>query len=431
MPHHDSSEEQEEEEEVYPPWLENMVNGEYYDHVRVLQYDDKADSSHKDHIRCKEIDVPDAADAAAHKVASDAIRSYRVARLTPVLIVSSPGEPPYLGLVDKASSSSTIWLKREAKPVPGHKDTYRTGDFSLECYWFYRPREVPEAAWAGVKRQPYSGAQFSFSKKKKPRQEEHCERQLLFSSHNTLHDYPDDAGLLSLEGFLQTCTLHWLGLREPAPERYAIHRGRLMRTREPGFVVQGFLWCNARDKLQFHPDDKRVVPLDGEWPDKATQDIVAVMRKRYKRTAAAMQDRNKLLQETAEVHAAYLRVPGAPFKQLAEDAGSISADAQQERQLRLDNWRTALQQQQQGKQQQHHHKKHGNPPSPTLPGLDAAAEAGQDQHELAAAAAAPHQHQRRVAEQLFDDDDDEDMFVGALPQRHYSGGVFGEEDDDD
>lgn len=35
----------------------------------------------------QEIDVPDAADAAAHKVASDAIRSYRVARLTPVLIV--------------------------------------------------------------------------------------------------------------------------------------------------------------------------------------------------------------------------------------------------------------------------------------------------------------------------------------------------------
>lgn len=39
MPHHGSSEEQEEEEEVYPPWLENIVNGEYYDHVRVLQYD--------------------------------------------------------------------------------------------------------------------------------------------------------------------------------------------------------------------------------------------------------------------------------------------------------------------------------------------------------------------------------------------------------
>jgi hypothetical protein len=36
MPHEDTSEEQ--EEEVYPPWLENIVDGEYYDHVRVLQY---------------------------------------------------------------------------------------------------------------------------------------------------------------------------------------------------------------------------------------------------------------------------------------------------------------------------------------------------------------------------------------------------------
>jgi hypothetical protein len=31
--------------------------------------------------------------------------------------------------------------------------------------------------------------------------------QILFSSHNTLHDYPDDKGVLSLEGFLQTCTV--------------------------------------------------------------------------------------------------------------------------------------------------------------------------------------------------------------------------------
>jgi hypothetical protein len=37
MPHDDTSEE-EEEEEVHPPLLENIVDGEYYDHVRVLQY---------------------------------------------------------------------------------------------------------------------------------------------------------------------------------------------------------------------------------------------------------------------------------------------------------------------------------------------------------------------------------------------------------
>lgn len=77
--------------------------------------------------------------------------------------------------------------------------------------------------------------------------------------------------------FLLAHQLHWLGLREPPPERYAIAKGRLMRTREPGFVVQGFLWCAARDAPQLHPDDKRVMPLDGEWPDQATQDIVSVL----------------------------------------------------------------------------------------------------------------------------------------------------------
>lgn len=41
MPHDESSEEEEEEEEVYPPWLENIVKGEYYDHVRVLRYHGK------------------------------------------------------------------------------------------------------------------------------------------------------------------------------------------------------------------------------------------------------------------------------------------------------------------------------------------------------------------------------------------------------
>uniref|UniRef100_A0A383WPB5 BAH domain-containing protein n=1 Tax=Tetradesmus obliquus TaxID=3088 RepID=A0A383WPB5_TETOB len=405
MPHDETSEEEEEEEEVYPPWLENIVKGEYYDHVRVLRYHDKPDSSHEGHKRCKEIEVPDAADAAAHQDASDAIRKYRLTRLTPVLIVSSPTEPPYLGLVDK------IWLKRDAKPVAGQQDTFCTGDFSLECYWFYRAREVPETAWEGVKRKKYKGAEYSFSKKKKLRQEEFCERQLLFSSHNTLHDYPDDAGLLSLEGFLQTCTLHWLGLREPPPERYAIAKGRLMRTREPGFVVQGFLWCAARDAPQLHPDDKRVMPLDGEWPDQATQDIVASMRKRYKRTAAAMQERNRLLKETAEVHAAYLRVPGAPFKQLADDDGSLTPEAQQQRQERLDGWRAALQQQQ---QQQHQsskqQQKHGNPPSPTLPGMHGAAPAGQE-----------------------DDDEDDDgggLFGDAPPRQQGNMGDFMAEDDD-
>jgi hypothetical protein len=48
----------------------------------------------------------------------------------------------------------------------------------LQCYWFYRPREVPEAAWGGVQRKAYSGAQFAFKKGKRLQQEEHCERQV-------------------------------------------------------------------------------------------------------------------------------------------------------------------------------------------------------------------------------------------------------------
>jgi hypothetical protein len=69
--------------------------------------------------------------------------------------------------------------------------------------------------------------------------------------------------------------LHWLGLKDAAPERYTIYKGRLMRTRQPGFVVQGFLCCGSRDEPQYHEDNKRVKPLDGTWPDKAMQDIVS------------------------------------------------------------------------------------------------------------------------------------------------------------
>lgn len=29
--------------------------------------------------------------------------------------------------------------------------------------------------------------------------------QVLFSSHHTLHDYPDNQGILSMDGFLQAC----------------------------------------------------------------------------------------------------------------------------------------------------------------------------------------------------------------------------------
>jgi hypothetical protein len=91
--------------------------------------------------------------------------------------------------------------------------------------------------------------------------------------------------------------LHWLGLKEQPPERYAIYNGRLMRTREPGFVVQGFLWCGARDEPQYDPLNKRVKPLDGDWPDKATQDIVSAhvnsMQRHSGKTACRDNRRNR------------------------------------------------------------------------------------------------------------------------------------------
>jgi hypothetical protein len=164
---------------------------------------------------------------------------------------------------------------------------------------------------------------------------------------------------------------------------------------------------------------------------------VGVMRKRYKRTAAAMAERNRLLQETAEVHAAYLRLRG-PFKQLADDDGSLTADAQQQRQARLDSWQAALQQLQQ-------HDKHRNPPSPTLQGLDgAAAAAGPQQQGLAAAAAAaPRQQQQQQHDEedsLFDDDDDEDdddedddddLFTQGPSKLQRPNAAAFEDDDDD
>lgn len=70
--------------------------------------------------------------------------------------------------------------------------------------------------------------------------------------------------------------VHWLGPRDKPPERYTIHRSRLICTREPGFVVQGFLWCNNRAKAQFAAQYKRAFPLDGSWNDAETAKIVSV-----------------------------------------------------------------------------------------------------------------------------------------------------------
>lgn len=51
-----------------------------------------------------------------------------------------------------------------------------------------------------------------------------------------------------------------------------ISSGRLVVTREPGFVVQGFLWCGAKDKPQYHPDDKIAHRLDDAWGDLKGED---------------------------------------------------------------------------------------------------------------------------------------------------------------
>lgn len=71
--------------------------------------------------------------------------------------------------------------------------------------------------------------------------------------------------------------MHWLGLRGSPPERYTVHHNKLIRTREPGFVVQGFLWCEKKSKTQLAPEHKRVFPLDGSWPDAETAKIVSVL----------------------------------------------------------------------------------------------------------------------------------------------------------
>jgi hypothetical protein len=76
---------------------------------------------------------------------------------------------------------------------------------------------------------------------------------------------------------LRLTQMHWLDLDSEPLERFAIHKGCLIRCREPGFVVQGFLWCNNKLRPQLHKDDKRAYRLTGDWGDKATMKIVSCM----------------------------------------------------------------------------------------------------------------------------------------------------------
>lgn len=69
--------------------------------------------------------------------------------------------------------------------------------------------------------------------------------------------------------------VHWVGLQDPPPEKYRIHGHRLIRVREPGFVVQGFLWCNSKHESQLDNKYKRAYSLDKAWGDKDTIDIVS------------------------------------------------------------------------------------------------------------------------------------------------------------
>lgn len=51
----------------------------------------------------------------------------------------------------------------------------------LQCYWFYRPSEVPETAWDmpnEPKRREVKGARFAWSKGSKGQQEKRSERQV-------------------------------------------------------------------------------------------------------------------------------------------------------------------------------------------------------------------------------------------------------------
>lgn len=273
-------------DEEYPPWLQNIVEGEYYNAVKVIE--EQEDNSQEGYARCKVIEVPDSADAAEKQDPSD-IRKYEVKTHSIVMIIAEPDTAPYIGLVEK------IWRDKCKKPLEGLPDTYTTSDFMLECYWFYRPGEVPETAWQGMqKRKNFKGAQFAFSKRGKPQLEKKSPRQLLFSSHHTKHDYPDSNGLLSLEGFLQTCErVNWIGLDEPLPVRYRIHGSKLIKVLAPGFVVQGFLWCNGKDDPQLDDRYKRAYGLDQDWGDVATMTIVREMVRKSQRRLELLANQNQ------------------------------------------------------------------------------------------------------------------------------------------
>lgn len=73
---------------------------------------------------------------------------------------------------------------------------------------------------------------------------------------------------------LCSAKVHWPAPKEPPPKRYAIHGGKLLVEQEPGFVVDGFLFCNVKTKQLFQTGQK-IYRLDEAWKDRETLAIVS------------------------------------------------------------------------------------------------------------------------------------------------------------
>lgn len=288
---------EEEEEEEYPPWLKVVVDDEaaYWDEVTVLEPGGDAGPALKEWVEVKSILVPDTQEAATGK-GPGVCRTYKVQRYSTILITSEPTTPPYIGLVDK------VFRKRAAKKVrdANGKAVYRLQDFGVHAFWFYRPTEVPAAAWRSLTRlRSYTKgcAGYKLPDKARLQQEDVSERQVLFSSHHTLHDYPDAKGIQALDGLLQDCKVHWLGSTLPEVPRLEVHGSTLVSVQEPGFVVRGFLWCGGKNEQQLDADQKEAFKLEGKWHNRETREIVSVMCAEYKKQHEALIARNRAVLE--------------------------------------------------------------------------------------------------------------------------------------
>eukprot|EP00775_Hariotina_reticulata_P002307 gene2307-2615_t len=332
--------------------LDHIVNGEYYNGVTVVADEEGASGAVSTAVSARmvfltadaagllppqEIIVPDPADA-ARGLDPIAMRRWKLKKFSTVLIVSTAADPPYIGLIDK------IWRDATAKPNPS-TNQYETSDFHLE----------------GLQRQELRGSRYQLPGERKVREERQSQRQvrgaeshqqgllraalvavsqhriwairvLQLSSDVEATSVKGDAqnGLLSLEGFLQKCKVHWLDLDSDPPERYFIHKGSLIRCREPGFVAQGFLWCNNKLQPQLHENDKRAYKLNDDWGDKATMKIVHRMKSHYEREARKLQERNQRVKE--KYARLYQQKANGEISSIPSDDGEEPGKEQQQQQ---------------------------------------------------------------------------------------------------